>query len=1676
MSFLDALKDQISNQFSLGENTTHTLDSVIDGQQKKYGSLGDYARKFDSSAERRYIEEGYLRRDPFNTDSKKFEILVQEPSATVFVKKRMFSSVAENFRPDYMDKDEFLYYKATKILFANKCRQIAAMEKLSKIQKITSTIGEVDNQLIPLVITLADTVREGLSRSNAFGSSGGNGGSSDFNSVIDRLRKIYGMNTANNYTSWITDTSNIFNIQHGAGTGVIEITNFSQLNTTTTVDIAQPGSFSLKIMDPYEFMLITEYDIERAIADASNSFYNHQSFQFGLQSANDVINNAQNQFNQARRARGASQITFKVNPDTLLGKRVTAIIDRTGTELVFNYDSTGGTGFPGLGGAGGGVSVSDEYLKGGEIAGFDGLDTNKNTKLGPDNNIKKLFAESEYDIFKRLVTAIFNKISLEANSKNAFQTTNRETNYARKKMRFNFSGHSIIQPMDVVHIYMSSKSRFDANLMSGVNEMFTGLGLLQKINNVAADLTNSFNALFNPSNSISLQAEKAVYVGAEFPNYLWNLMRSEFVTEKEGTHVFAGVVETVNDDYSPGKFEVNVAGKDNTIYFNQGKVNFKPGVDAFNGYFFDPLTPFETKFDNVGTTKERKLLPENEVLLGTNQDESFVKFKLGPFAGTKARKDNILMNGSYDPISGQNFKTFYAPDGLVYKWKEGIGIFTQNGSSQYLNGVNKTGSPNLFAEPFAGLDVMNVLSLLVTGIPYNFATYFKVTQNVNGFSKDLQSAQNAAHTYFGSLSGDLSKRNVLWGNFIPFKSLIMDEQTYIKALTDQSRITQINTKLEEKIAKLSDLNNYAVLNGLASALTNKSEAGTTKSDEISKLKDEINKDISEIQDQDKAFYQKYNIDSSFDVGDFIGSDKENTSISNVGVKKYLRRKINYLTRKMSYDVRANEDKNFFIVDDVYDKDYDLAAYNQGLTKSLSIYGNDFANVRDKIAMTAQLLNLEVFCDTQGHIRVRPPQYNRMPSSVFYRMMYLKQSMGIQIFPQFISDFFEDQINALQTRIEVIEDQIRLDCAILSGILGDNSASLADDQYALAVIRYNNTLDKSGQPFLFMSDSTDGRIINIGEIIKKANIDPEDRELLNDFKSDIEGQANSNKITYTNTQKVMAIRQALDLAQDNAANSVSNSVINSQTVTNLIKRINRKSGQQLSPRDYIASDINPFSISYDSKQSVDLFKVTKELGEKIKERQTAIKLFYNAIKNMTELRSLDNDESTGNALLMPGNYGNSQIPETFEHMIEDETYDDYGIGSGKRFVIKRSQIRSLNVGANAPEYTSVEVQGILNTFAPEALPPGLTGSFPGGGNSMVTAMAIDYDTWRNFGFKAGNPIKVPFLSDPDTQCGPYASMLLSIARRNILRGTLTISGNEFMQPGEVIYLEDRGMLFYVNSVQHSMSMGSGFTTTLTLSYGHTPGEYIPTPLDIIGKLIYKNKETSEIIVQRQERSRDESSMGVVQRYKNNKSVLSLNGMSGMEGKDPTFDKPETAQSLANLFQTSDIAAINNVLYNAAYSIHTNNISGNTTKAKVELRIYYNNKSGTVDPDLKALADLVKDILTNGREDIVNLFKEKNSLTPTLPKFNPGTSKGDENETVKVVQVNLDEENERRTPSQKAINIARRNINNVEQKVFNSDGTASDASENLKIRRALFAYVIDIWLSIEDVPPNQINKGQ
>jgi hypothetical protein len=498
---------------------------------------------------------------------------------------------------------------------------------------------------------------------------------------------------------------------------------------------------------------------------------------------------------------------------------------------------------------------------------------------------------------------------------------------------------------------------------------------------------------------------------------------------------------------------------------------------------------------------------------------------------------------------------------------------------------------------------------------------------------------------------------------------------------------------------------------------------------------------------------------------------------------------------------------------------------------------------------------------------------------------------------------------------------------------------------------------------------------------------------------------------------------------------------------VIKILQTDTGQQI-PRDnfLLTTSLLDNGVAAPLGQTIDIVKVTSDLSDKIKSRQQTLKSLNNAIINAQETTALNNN-STTSGLISPGIYGNQQIPEMFEHMIEDETYDDYGPGSGTRYIIKRPQIKNVSLSENPPDYTYVEVKGVLNTFLPDSssLPQGLN-SFIGGGNGLVTAAAIDYDMWRKFGFKQQNPVNVPFLNDPNSQCAPYAAMILSRARKNILRGSVTITGNEYMQPGEVIFLEDWQMLFYVTAVKHNFSYGAGYTTTLDLAYGHTPGEYIPTTLDVIGKLLYSNRDIVNLTVQRQSSSSNDSNIGVVVTAPSDPT-----GSSALSTGDPS-------QAISS-YSAANSAVITNILYQAAYMINNNQIPGNNIQASVELRIYSDNANG-VNANLQSFADSVQSAIIGQSQGPTQSFNSTSGIsTPPLTA-----------DDVSIVVINLDDPTSFASPSQKALDMARNMITQNSAAQISPDGTINPSTTQSFIRTNLFSYIVDCWIAFSPIDNN------
>lgn len=203
MGFLDVLGKQLESQFGIGEVQDHSINAKIDGKDVLYGRLGNYASQFDHTAERSYVDQGFIRPNAYQMDLNTLDVLMQEPNATVLIKKRMFSSLAENYNLSTMDKDEKLFYRASQILFNNKCKQISALEKLSKIESITRT-ASITEQFLPAIFNLTESVADATF---SLGGEQSDTGIYKFIATIDKIRKNYAFNKTAKTTTWLQDST-----------------------------------------------------------------------------------------------------------------------------------------------------------------------------------------------------------------------------------------------------------------------------------------------------------------------------------------------------------------------------------------------------------------------------------------------------------------------------------------------------------------------------------------------------------------------------------------------------------------------------------------------------------------------------------------------------------------------------------------------------------------------------------------------------------------------------------------------------------------------------------------------------------------------------------------------------------------------------------------------------------------------------------------------------------------------------------------------------------------------------------------------------------------------------------------------------------------------------------------------------------------------------------------------------------------------------------------------------------------------------------------------------------------------------------------------------------------------------------------------------------------------------
>jgi hypothetical protein len=1298
-------------------------------------------------------------------DASILQVSNQTPSLSVLVKKRAFASLNHLYDPTLMDDAEQWLFRATKRLFARKCAEIADYERLSKIVKLAETSTTVGLAVGSLMSGLAAE----------FGEQDTTGSQTDLFTSMRNLEKAIKDRQPVSTTTWFYDPDVPFEPKLGTGSGVFEITLVTTLNTNLSIDGSGSCSFSLE--NPYNILRISEHDIEMAVRDtALSKLVSVLDKAAGLALANAQTADAQ--LSKNRQSARKSAISFTVS---VSGQGVTGTIDAIGMTI-----------------------------------------TADNLDLVPEPHS---LDSDEKGLIRRILNGL-ESYSM-ATRKNLLDgldvsggqdaTLKESMRYTRSLLRKFYMGKLIVQPMDAIHIFIDGGLRRagetsdvtttgDTDLVSAIGQ---AIGL-QETWQIDEPLLKA--AWERSGKWLSFDDFKKLYSISGIP----------------GIHVFGGLISEASGSYNSegGKYEVSVSAVSNMEWLRLSRYNQQPSLQQTEGIIYDPLTPF--KFNTDPATG----LPIGRAVLS---DTNTKLLKKGIFAASgkntgqeitsmsRLQQDIQIVGGALVPI-------FDIPPGLKYRWKEGVVTMTYDMSTTDPLDITKTNERQLrrdigfFAAntAVANMDIANIISTFVTGYPHNYATFVQSALNAGAFS--LDTTLNSGKDYFHSLLDVQKSLNLVQGNFTPFKAVNANRSDLAQSIATQQRLTQKSSQLRQiknqYVKVFDDLVNLDASFSTVNENSRTPDPQYINSQSVLKRKQaQLKTELTQAEDVFNDLVQ--NSSSTWMIaGDDIGFNLVNPNDADEA--KLFGDRLLFVSQRKREDVIYNRDKNFLIVSEEYDKDFDVQAFALSLRdQSPEMWKNTWDSVYDLCKKAADTMDLEFFCSSQGHLELRPPQYNRIPLTVLNTMLSLNTNSGVKIFPDFLEKLVSSRTQSLIQDIVEIEYEMMRQAALL----GASDFEIAKQKIFGGALKYSG--DNSAQFLIELGDSADA-------IAKDQAREPAEAHKLQNFVSSAMGLAARGVGIFSAAAQANLVRTTIGTTSSGGKTVVSAPSGSKDFYDFAIKELVKLTGRP--KRSFPAFEEAKIGAIRNGKTTPasDISAITDRIAEQVSKRSKLLRVLGKVLEQSVEIANVNSSGQIESSL---GWANTSTKPSAlFEKMVEDDTQSVLGYLSGKRFIIGDESLLSYRVSEKPPAFTTCSVSG---TDAFIGQPGGLiAGNFP-----IYKAIGVDFDLWRQYGFRSERNFDKPFFWNAETQCAPYAKMLLTRQYREILSANAEVVGNEFYQLGDVVYLADLQMLFYVQGVGHNFTYENGFSTTLSLTYGHPPGEYIPTPLDVIGKSL-SNKAAAQ----------------------------------------------------------------------------------------------------------------------------------------------------------------------------------------------------------------------------------------
>jgi len=982
--------------------------------------------------------------------------------------------------------------------------------------------------------------------------------------------------------------------------------------------------------------------------------------------------------------------------------------------------------------------------------------------------------------------------------------------------------------------------------------------------------------------------------------------------EENQFQIFQGVISSVKRGYSEGVFTISISCTDNMDFLERSRFTTIPALDVqgrdIKAEMDDPI------FRKIRNQKSEDKFKKEGI------DQLAGRWKSGLFAATatvQQEKDEELQTQAKSQDVKTNSKA------ITELERRNVAI------------------PFSFAfeQLFQGADPAAIISVLVTGVPFNLQEYVLNTASGGSIQVPQKGDDNkekgdelVAESAFEFTRRQIQGQVKKMGNFEPFISkstsnLRKEDKealnlssilslgtavvdfvvTYISLRPDLfSQVRQIvikqqkqedgqgiyNKITEKNINKLFDFKkevfnlklseitllknslNDAKLEYLVQAAINQSSTellnkllsnltSPTNSKEMAQFKSFVPTMPDSTISQFYKAQNKYTLDSG-DISEFLNiSMKADTRVSQAvgtallydnkdqiseSLKSYkssststldlvLKNKIASLrglklgengevisgspTQATKASIAFKQKPNFLIISDEYYKSPNLVDYIEtGVANPSKYYSDQQSTVKERCSSAAKAIDWEFYCDTQGHIRFKQPTYNR----TLLKHLLDFEKVDITIKTAF-NQLFENNIKFLvQTSVYSSLSTAALDAKTkalskLRGALDElNILEVAEDPFSiisrLGISTPSNVLSYMVSEKIISSD----RIQEIAGMLTLSSLTPPAIA----SQASLPGRSvRPDALISSNIDEVEGI--IIELTSNSSLLGQSNPLIGSSTLDYLSSfaghspyiKYNELREEYVGYlafldnknlfKDLSLDNLNPIDISFFDTMPNPLPQFAKVAGETIESTISFILYCSDLITKVEQLKA----ELDG------------ALSSTLE-AITDQKFIH---------IITSAIIISEDYNETAPEYTRLNVHcsiPLIKDIGDEIAK-----------ESMQWAGMVDYDLWRNYGYKVSS-VEPPFLRTA-SQALVYGYQLLARQYSKILTGSILVRGDSKYQLGDTVFIEDENLYFYIVAINHSFTYGNAYNTTLTLEYGRRPGYYIPYPFDVLGARMIESIE-------------------------------------------------------------------------------------------------------------------------------------------------------------------------------------------------------------------------------------------